>query len=254
MGIAQGGKVLVGGDKVAIQGLQPSGMSAQGKGIWYKNLWKLINRTNSPQPPVFSSSAVMTTPPIDTTGANLLVMSMCMYLNPAGSFSDSAGNTWLLAVNYSYGTAPNIVDQTIYYCINPITSTNHTFTITAPSVSTIEVQAFNYPGTILIDKNSGISNNTVVVPSLQVPAITPVRGNSLIITNCVNGSGPILSVDSGFQTTVIIPRGGLTLGLGAAYLIQTAAQSISPTWAFDTSLFPTSPGSIAVMANFVSSS
>lgn len=230
MGIAIKGEVLVGGENVAIQGLQPSGMAAKGNTIWQSIQWKLIASTK-----VAGNSANMgyTTPPINTTGAVLLVAVTSYYsaVPPPGGtngISDNQGNTWILAT----GIAPSgsNIANFIYFCLNPYTSASHTATTSGQFTSLI-FMAFESNSAAFLDQTS-LYAPTTSSTALQAPPITPSSNSSLIVTGVGNGLAMTgISIDSGFTITGSVDGvSSATIGGAGAYLSQGSAAQVSPTW------------------------
>src|SRR6516164_6555384 len=72
-----------------------------------------------------------TSPAIDTTGATLLVISVGYYAAATKTVSDSYSNTWTpLTAQENSGDDGN----RLWYALNPVVGTGHTFTITGSGV------------------------------------------------------------------------------------------------------------------------
>jgi hypothetical protein len=69
-----------------------------------------------------------TTPAIDTTGCNLIVVAVGIDYNGSGVLSDSKGNTWThLALNYGATT----MGVQLHYVVAPTVGSGHTFSLNA---------------------------------------------------------------------------------------------------------------------------
>jgi hypothetical protein len=171
-----------------------------------------------------------TTPGVDTTGANIIVIGVHSYA--AGNISDSNGNTWT-ALTDRISTSD--VRYRLYYCINPTVGAGHTFSTTA-TFGGIVMQAFSSSaGTPVYDQESGNVANSVT--SIQPGSITPSVDDCLIITggNFWECSSNPASCNSGVTVTEGAPfSGGVNFGYAGGYLIQGTAAAINPTWSWST--------------------
>jgi hypothetical protein len=169
---------------------------------------------------------------IDTTGASLLVFIVNVNANVTPAVSDNKGNTWLTAIAQVGGfAASNLI---VFYAVNPAVGTGHTFTITdTGDVPSLEILAFSATDTTspLGQTNGAAFQFTTTA---QPGSITPAFANEVVVSAVVwtnfGGSGT-LSIDSGFTVTDQIQAiGSTTVGGGAAYLVQTSAAPVNPTW------------------------
>lgn len=179
----------------------------------------------------FSGLSGGTSSAINTTGATLLVMSIATVSN-AYSPSDSYGNTWYqITSEYSgSGNAYNIV----YCAINPTVGSGHTFTYSGTTTyACVQISAW-----------SGVTTSTTPVESwngatgssstLATGSITPNQNGSLLIaTFAINNSSGSATINDSFTISNQIPwNGSANFGAGQAYLVQTTAAAIDPTWTF----------------------
>lgn len=168
-----------------------------------------------------------TSNPIDTTGANLIVIAVTS-VTTVPTVSDSYGNTWVLAQDNQYQTV-----SAIYYCINPIVGPNHTFTQGTATTPNMTVFAFKGAG---INLTLGPNSNAVAVFQSQatLPAITPASNNSLIVSVVANNSvTPVVSVSGGLVMAAVMPNSlgnNTTSSSAAGYMVQSVAAPIGPTW------------------------
>jgi hypothetical protein len=82
------------------------------------------------------NTSPVTTPAIDTTGATLIIIAAADDVAPSVP-TDSAGNTWTPLTLWDQGTTMLV---RLFYCVNPTTSTSHTFTV-AGDVPGLAVEA-----------------------------------------------------------------------------------------------------------------
>src|SRR5215469_977609 len=200
-----------------------------------------------------------TTGSVTTTGADLLVAAISWYNgNPgAPTISDNKSNVWIQIgsadqVSELVGTpgAPGLTDVRLYYCASPTVGTGHTFTVgttTGNIFASLEVQAWSGAATShCLDQSTGGTRQAMAI---QPGAITPSQNNALLVTAIApsSDSANATAIDSGFTITDNNSFVGGTNVAGAlAYLIQTSAATVNPTWTVSTS---TKPGTI--VASFV---
>ena len=219
-GFAQAGVAIHSGDNLAIQGVKPAGIAAQGNVVYRAAVptsWQLLSHT------AFAAPATAS-PAIDTTGAGLIVIHVSSS-NSAPAISDSAGNSWAYAVSQGGGVSG--ASAAMYYCIKPKTSTTHTFSDVGADLHGAVVAAFKTPASIAIDKSTGALPATG--GSVTLPAITPSANGSLIFSG--NNGAATATIDSGF--TVADATAGVTSQSWpavAAYLSQGTAAAVTPTW------------------------
>ena len=157
---------------------------------------------------------------IDTTGADMIIMSISGY-SGVDTPSDSEGNTW---VNLS--TSGGSRKQRLSYCLSPTTSSSHTFSCTGTSFPSASVVAFSGVGSYESENFSADVYGTTV----QAGAVTPTTDNSLVFIGAVNEAGIFNAVDSGFTletAAAYVP--GAAMGNAAAYLVQPLAASVNAT-------------------------
>jgi hypothetical protein len=167
-----------------------------------------------------------TTPAIDTTGANLIVLVLRRYVGIATGVSDSKSNTWLPLTAQQGG---NGILQ-IYYCAPCIVGTLHTFTSVGFNINTnLEVEAWSGAASSSpFDVQNGTSAGTCAVSSGSITASTP---NSLIISAAqADGGGcGTWSVTAGFT---ISNQGPAAYCGGMAHLVQVGMPAVNPSWNF----------------------
>lgn len=171
-------------------------------------------------------------------GPATLILATTAYagLDGTGTVSDSASNTWTLAIEEIRGGV--FVD--LYYVYSPSTSTNHTFTCVGTSnACSIAVQAWVRPtgGTAALDQSSGAT--TFTATSLSPGSITPLFPSELVVTEGVFESpitgvtiSPIAPAAGGFTITDNQAPSGVAQGGAMAYLVQSLAAASNPTWSW----------------------
>jgi hypothetical protein len=191
-------------------------------------------------------NAVTTNPGVDCSGVDLLVLTISYYTGTGhtSSPSDSSSNTWLTAKSQTQSTCPG--STAIYYVQNPSVTASQTFTASATGGLTypsIQVQGFTgSTGTPLDVTNSATSGGSNVATK-QPGSITPGQNGELVVSDvlwCPNGSGSgtTVSIDSGFTITDQNSYSPNNAEGGAlAYIVQTTAAAVNPTWTFSTSSF-----------------
>lgn len=175
-----------------------------------------------------------TTGAIDTTGANLIVIGVAGFTfgQPTGTPTDSESNTWLPLSSYENG---GVINAQIFYAYNPTTSASHTFTASGFfGTYSVAVQAWNGSASSPFDQengNGGFAGGSTLAPG----SVTPSTNDQLVVSVLGYGGGPattIVSIGDGFT---ISDQTGTTPAyvIGMAYLIQTTAAAVNPTWTLD---------------------
>src|SRR5262245_58502345 len=127
---------------------------------------------------------------INTTGADLLVLSVSWYTGGSGTsltISDSKGNTWTpLTVRNTATTA-----QRPYYAKSPTVGTTHSAFVTAPSGGIYPVVTFSaYSGADLsapfVVENGATATGGV---SLATGSVTPTVNGSLLVSGWAGMNG-----------------------------------------------------------------
>ena len=173
------------------------------------------------------------TAPIDTTGADLLVVAVSSYTAQAApTTSDSQTNTWQALTAYDNTASSGIVRVQFFYDATPSTSTSHTFSATHANNAypTIAVMAFSNTGATPFDTESGAGNNGPL--TIQPGSVTPAAGNSVLLSAISNnGNGGTFSISGGLAELHDLGAvSGQGVALAVAYEIQTTATARNPTW------------------------
>lgn len=169
---------------------------------------------------------------VDTTGAKIICISASYYT--AGTLpitiTDSKGNTYIGLTQQIGGV--NVIISRIYYCINPIVGSGHTFTVASiGGYPSLQVSYFSSTGTPTFDvQNASINYSTFTSLSCS---ITPTYDNSLIFSSMVvwNGGGPV-TVNAPFTIGSYNVGSGTEFLNANCYYVQPTIASITPefTW------------------------
>jgi hypothetical protein len=168
-----------------------------------------------------------TTGAINTTGANLIVISLgSQQTSGTPSFSDSAGNTWTFGLKYNVAAWQG---AWMYYCSNPNVSTGHTFSFsfTGGNSSNMIVSAFSGAATSSVLESFNGFSNTSFVSNVQPGAITTTQGNEMLLTFIYWNNTPAPTISTDFT---VIRSTNTPQAAGAAYKITTSTGSFNPTW------------------------
>jgi len=168
-----------------------------------------------------------TTGSIDTTGADLIVIGLAVDDGYNGTPTDSKSNTWTQAASsYTQGN----VRVRLWYTVPSSTGSGHTFTFSGTPVGSMFVAAFSGAAqSSPLDQQNGANG---FGSSLQTGSITPTESNELVVSvYSANAAASPMSVNSGFTETNEIDFGsGDHYGGTMAYLVQTTASGVNPTW------------------------
>lgn len=163
---------------------------------------------------------------IDTTGASLLVIAVAY--GGTITVSDSKSNTWTALTEY----ANSGQKQRIYYAANPTVGAGHTFTVSGTGV-VAAFAASSWSGvdtTSPFDVGSGASGATLVTGAgMGSASLTPAANGALVLDTCSHAvavSG--VAGANGFTLLDAVAfSSGVNYGLGASYVIQTTAATVS---------------------------
>lgn len=183
---------------------------------------------------------------IDTTGATILI-AILTSLTAASTVTDSESNSWTYGTTFT-ATGTNVIMR-VGYCINPTTSTVHTFGTNGGNAAVVDVYAFSGAGTWALDTEAG-ALAAQVGTSVISPSLIPAGANEAIVAGIgSNGSEVTATVSNGFNGGQGVAVGsalpqklsGTPEVTAAAYLVDSAAVSITTT-------FTTTPGNSDWMA------
>jgi hypothetical protein len=172
-----------------------------------------------------------TTSGVNTTGASFLVVGVSWVASGTQNTpTDSLGNTYTPLTTYS-SFGPTVG---LFYAANPAVGAGHTVTATGSFVfNAIFFAAFSGVATSLpFDAiNGGFSNSSPA--SQQFGSVTPANSNSLVVALSGIDFGGVGTINSGFTITDTL-AGTSDYGGGLAYLVQTTATAVNPTWSWVT--------------------
>jgi hypothetical protein len=190
-----------------------------------------------------SDHSRVTAGPVDTTASNMIGVSVAS--GPAAStltLTDSQNNVWRPLETYKTSVGLQLAN---YFCINPITSTTHTFSAVAannaPVYPAVGATGFSLSNASF-QPNAGTDVGTAAPANstkVQTGMITPPStGPQLILTACTGGGGVTFGVDSGVTlATSVAGVSSQNYGLGMGFLVQAQGASINPTWTALTGAF-----------------
>lgn len=168
-----------------------------------------------------------TTSARNSTGAKLIVITVTSYtLGNFPTITDNLGNMWI-SVGFADGTQAARIST--FYCINPTTSTSHTFTVVAASAyPSLSVNMFGGPS-FTFDKYSSNTGGNLI--SINSGSITPSSSRNLVITAVNYWVGDTAnSITDGFIITNSIPAQASTLSGSTAYKLNSG--TVNPTWSW----------------------
>ena len=179
------------------------------------------------------ASGTVTTSAIDTTGADLIVVVVAYFEGiTAPTLSDNKSNTWTGLTAQVGTTDPS---TRIYYCQAPTVGAGHTFKLDNGGLMYGNLAVTAWSGSVAtpFDQQNGTTH--LAVTSLQTGSVTPGTGNQLVIAAVSTGAGSsgAYSIDSGFTISdqeAYVSGGGE--GCGMAYLVQTSAAAVNPSWSW----------------------
>lgn len=170
----------------------------------------------------------VTTSAIDTTGGTILIAGLSGYSGgSAPVLTDSKNNGW---TRLSVSSVTSNLQTFIYYSSNPVVGSGHTFTESATnSFPTLSVIALSGSTGLPFDQETG-SNSTGSSASFPTGSVTPTQDNELIVTVSNYEAVGTISINSGFTISNQINAPGASYTSALAYLIQTSAAAVNPTW------------------------
>lgn len=171
-----------------------------------------------------------TSPAVDTTGANLIVVGVASGSGTTPTVTDSNSNTYTGLSTYT-GTY-NF--SRLFYCLNPTVGSGHTFTLGGGALNqTCSIAAYSGVKTSgAFDQQNGVFQNTSGT-TVQTGSITPTANGSLVITTLgvAGAAGATDSINSSLTVEQQLTfSSGNYYGNGLADYIQPTAGAINPTW------------------------
>lgn len=166
---------------------------------------------------------------VDTTGSNSCFVAVQWYeLAADPAIADSFGNTGYVKLT-SY-TGPGNTRTAIFYKLGATCGPGHTWTASGSTVyASIEAAAFsNVLTSGAFDVENGAS---AAATTIQPGSITPSVNGSLILTCVCAQNNTTPSINLGFTITDDEQYAAANnFGGTMAYLIQTSAAAVNPTW------------------------
>ncbi len=171
----------------------------------------------------------LTTPPIDTTGATLLVLAECTWSTGTPTPPiDSFANSWQTGLA-SYGSNQQPSNIKLFYAPAPVTGPDHTFTDVGSDFLSIAVVAFAGPREL--DAASGGSGAT----PLGVTVATSAAGELISSFACSGNSvATAVTIDNDFIEVdeVLDHVASGPEDMSSAYLAAAPTPAVVADWAF----------------------
>lgn len=170
----------------------------------------------------------VTTDALDTSGSTLLVASMAYYDSTTPPITDNYSNIWNTSLTLHESTGSSSYKHRLAYCIDPVVGAGHTFTMaggfTFPCLGVIGFSGANpsYEGH---ENGAGAEAGQI-----NAGSVTPGEDNCLIVTGLNGGQASSITLDGGFTYYSLDQTGGVHLGGGIGFLIQTTAGAVNPLW------------------------
>lgn len=171
-------------------------------------------------------------PAIDTSGADLLVVVVFFYnaVTADVTLTDSKSNSWTGLTRSSHASG---MSCRIYYSQGGTVGTNHTLSLAGAQIFVgVWFGAFSGSHATPFDLENGATGSGST--SQTTGSITPSEGNCLVIAGICTDPGSSHSVNGGFTGAFVDYSGGNYEGGGGAYLIQTSAAAANPTFSWTT--------------------
>ena len=177
-----------------------------------------------------SGGGTFTTGNISTTGASLFVACVSSYIGAsAPTLSDSQTNTWTGLTARNEAVA---VRNRMFYVASPSTSGTHNFTLTGSGTfGGLAVYAFSGTDTSspFDSQQAGATGNST---SSAPGSITPAQNDSVVVS-CATLDANISSVGASMTLDENVAfSGGNHYAAAGAYIVQTTATAINPTWSW----------------------
>jgi hypothetical protein len=198
-----------------------------------------------------ASSTHTSSPSIDTsagTGNHCFVSVAETWYTPAGvapPITDSFSNTYTELTPQVNTTGQQSL--VLWYSANATCGVGHTFTFTTSALSyvSIEVQVFAGPLSSPLDQQNGTPNGSGT--TINTGSVTPFTTGELVIAaSSFDSAMGSIAINSSLAITDTSDfSGGANYGSSAAYIIQTSIVTVNPRWTFGNS-----QNSIAVIATF----
>ena len=168
---------------------------------------------------------------LNTTGATLLLVCNAADGGTDGAsvVTDSKSNTWTRINQIANGSGSH---ASLWYSTPTSVGASHDFSFNGAFGSATMVQAFSGTATVSVLDGSATSNSGSFLGNLQPGSRTPAANGSLLATCLSMQAGTAAeTINSGFTISSDMSDAGGTRYPGAfAYLIQSTAAPVNPTW------------------------
>lgn len=200
--------------------LKPWLRTADGPGIPPPAIISFINGAGGST----SDNNSAATTPVDTTGGNFLIVAVGVFsaVPTAAHLTDTYLNTWTpLTVQQNSNLQANL-----FYCASATVGAGHVFTYSdAGTFPGIVGAAFSNVNAAPFDSQTGAN-------TLATGPITPSQNGELVISMCTSqntGAGNQPTACTGCTIIAIVPCVS-SRGVALAYVVQTTAAAVTPTW------------------------
>ena len=165
---------------------------------------------------------------VDTRTCDLLIIGIASAQNNT-TFTDSAGNTWSTHTVYG-STAPRVFLK--YVVPGAKVSATHTFSYTVTnSYSRLWILGLSGASATPTDQETGATSGGGTPTELPTGAITPSEDGTLVVS-CLGTNSDVTGVGVTALGNLVTLGGGAQHGISGAYLDQTSAAAINPTWSW----------------------
>lgn len=164
---------------------------------------------------------------MDTTAGNVkLLVAFACWFNPGDFNDDATGNNIWVPLTARTALTPK---SRIFYVIDPKKHAAHVFTFGGPNTFTgLIVQAFTAGGAISFDRESTAEGTAT---TMSPGSVTPASNGALLVCGHGTGTAADHTIGDGFdETNEVTQVGGVNEGAALAWLEQSIAAAINPTW------------------------
>lgn len=174
----------------------------------------------------------VTSDPIDTTGADFIVLTTAMFDSYGNTISDSYGNNYGLISVPLFGALISFFAATqSYVCYNPTVGPGHTFSCTTSSKKpAIAVSAWSGVGADIVDGQHTSTSNT----SIGYASITPPAADTLILLTLARNTASASSPSAGFVKIGEVDPSATNVGLAHGYMLTPDTSAVTPGWTWPT--------------------
>lgn len=175
------------------------------------------------------------TPSVDSTGANLIVIGDGWYhgisADPDLVFDTIGGNNYASYTALTKRSVGNISVR-LWYSLPTVVGAGHFATVSGTDIyQGTSFSTWSGASVSPFDVENGATGSSIA--SLATGSVSPSEDNCLIVSMVAHEDGSGISIDSGFTLIdTIAYSSGANEGTSLAYLIQTTASSVNPTWSW----------------------